>query len=57
MHVLAIDEATVKHILEDKSDLSLDMSTLLSMVHLILYQSYEIQIRDRHAVWAAKFSL
>ena len=57
LHVLAIDEATAKHMLEDKSDLSLDMSTLLSMVRLILYQSYEIQIRDRHAVWAAKFSL
>ena len=57
LHVLAIDEATAKRILEDRPDLELDMSALRSVVHLTLYQSYEIQIHDRHAVWAAKFSL
>ena len=56
LHVLPIDEATAKRILEDKPDLKLDMSVLRSMVHLTLYQSYEIQIHDRHAVWATKFS-
>lgn len=56
LHVLPIDETTAKRILEDNPDLKLDMSTLCSMVHLTLYQSYEIQIHDRHAVWAAKFS-
>ena len=56
LNVLAIDEAAVGRMLEDNPDLKLDLNTLLSMVHLILYQSYEIQIHDRHAVWAAKFS-
>lgn len=56
LHVLAIDEAAAGRMLEDNPDLKLDLNTLLSMVHLILYQSYEIQIHDRHAVWAAKFS-
>lgn len=56
LHVLAIDEAAAKRMLEDNPDLKLDANTLLSMVHLILYQSYEIQIHDQHAVWAAKFS-
>lgn len=56
LHILAIDEAIAKHMLEDKPDLGLDMSTLLSMVRLTLYQSYEIQIHDQQAVWAATFS-
>lgn len=56
LHVLPIDEATAKRISEDKPDLKLDMSALRSMVHLVLYQSYEIQIHDRYAVWATKFS-
>lgn len=56
LHVLAIDKAAAEHMLEDNPDLKLELNALLSMVHLILYQSYEIQIHDRHAVWAAKFS-
>jgi hypothetical protein len=56
LHVLSIDEAAAGRMLEDDPDLKLDVNTLLSMVNLILYQSYEIQIHDRHAVWAAKFS-
>ncbi len=56
LQVLAIDEAAAKRLLEDNPDLKLDVGTLLSMVHLILYQSYEIQIHDQSAVWAAKLS-
>jgi len=56
LHVSAIDEATAKQILEDNPDLSLDTCALRSIVHLTLYQSYEIQIHDRHVVWSAKFS-
>ncbi len=56
LHVLAIDEVTAEHMLEDNPDQKFELNTLLSMVHLILYQSYEIQIHDRHAVWAAKLA-
>jgi hypothetical protein len=56
LQVLAIDEATAKRMLEDNPDLKLDVNTLLSMVHLILYQSYEIQVHNQNAVWAAKLS-
>ena len=56
LHMLPIDEETAKRILEDKPDLKLDMSTLRSMVHLTLYQSYQIQINDQRAVWATKFA-
>ena len=56
LQVLAIDEVAAKRMLEDNPDLKVDVNTLLSMVHLILYQSYEIQIHDRHAVWTVKFS-
>jgi hypothetical protein len=56
LKVLTIDEVTAKHMLEDNPNLKLDVDSLLSMVRLILYQSYEIQIHDRKAVWAAKFS-
>ncbi len=56
LKVLAIDEVTAKQMLKDNPELNLDANSLLSMVRLILYQSYEIQIRDRKAVWAAKFS-
>jgi hypothetical protein len=56
LRVLAIDEGSAKRMLEDNADLKLDVNALLSMVHLILYQSYEIQIHDRNAVWAAKVS-
>ena len=55
LHVLPIDEETAKRILADKPDLKLDMNTLRSMVHLTLYQSYQIQINDQCAVWATKF--
>ena len=57
LQVLAIDELTAKRMLEDNPDLKLDVNTLLSMVHLILYQSYEIQVHDQQAVWAAEISL
>jgi len=56
LHVLPIDEKTAQRILEDKPDLELDMSTLHSMVHLTLHQSYQIQINDQRAVWATKFA-
>jgi hypothetical protein len=56
LNIVAIDEARAKQMLEERPDLELDMNALRSMVHLTLYQSYEIQIHDRHAVWAAKFS-
>jgi len=56
LHVLAIDEAAAKHLLEENPKLKSDVNTLLSMIQLILYQSYELQIRDQNAVWAAKLS-
>ena len=56
LKVSPIDELAAKQILEDNPDLKLDVNSLLSMVHLILYQSYEIQVRDQHAVCAAKLS-
>jgi len=56
LQVLAIDEATARRILEENPDLKLDVDALLSMVNLILYQSYEIQVHDQQAVWAAKIS-
>lgn len=56
LQVLAIDEVVAKRMLEDNPDPKVDVNTLLSMVHLILYQSYKIQIHDRYAVWAVKFS-
>lgn len=57
LKVLAIDEARAKGILEEKPDLKLDLNTLRSMVHLRLFQSYDFEIHERHAVWTAKFSL
>lgn len=56
LHVLPIDEEKAKQILENKPDLKLNMSTLRSMVHLTLYQSYQIQVNDKSAVWATKFA-
>jgi len=56
LHVLAIDKAAAERMLEDHPELKLDLNDLLSMVHLTLYQSYEIQIHDQQAIWAAKFS-
>jgi hypothetical protein len=56
LQVLAIDEATARRILEENPDLKLNVDALLSMVNLILYQSYEIQVHDQQAVWAAKIS-
>jgi len=56
LHVLAINEITAKRMLEDDPGLKLDLNTLLSMVNLTLYQSYEIEIHNRHAVWTTKFS-
>ncbi|MCW4011781.1 MAG: hypothetical protein NWF07_02185 [Candidatus Bathyarchaeota archaeon] len=56
LQVLAIDEAAAKQILENNPDLKLDISTILSKVHLFLYQSYEIQVLDQKAVWSTKFS-
>lgn len=56
LQVLAIDEITAKRMLEDNPDLKLDVNTLLSMVHIILYQSYDVQVHDQHAVWATRFS-
>ena len=32
------------------------LNALRSMVHLRLYQSYDFEVNERHAVWAAKFS-
>jgi len=55
LQVLTINEAAAKRMLEDNPNLKLDVNTLLSMVHIILYQSYEIQIHDQNAVWVAKF--
>lgn len=56
LRVLPIDEVTARQILDDKPSLELDMIALRSMVHLFLYQSYDMKIHDRHAVWAARFS-
>lgn len=56
LQVSTIDETAANRILENNSDIKFDINTLLSMVNLILYQSYEIQIHDRRAVWAIKFS-
>ncbi len=56
LQVSAIDEVTAKRMLKDNPGLKLDVNTLQSMVHLTLYQSYEIQVHDQKAVWAAKFS-
>ena len=57
LQVLAIDELTAKRMLEDNPGLKLDVNTLLSMVHFIPYQSYEIQVHDQQAAWAAEISL
>lgn len=57
LQVLSIDEATARRILEESPDLKLDEDALLSMVNLILYQSYEIQVHDQQAAWAAEISL
>ncbi|MDD5702687.1 MAG: hypothetical protein PHU23_11635 [Dehalococcoidales bacterium] len=57
LQVSEIDEVTAKRMLDDNPDFKLDVGTLISMVHLVLYQSYVIQIHDREAVWAAKFSI
>jgi hypothetical protein len=56
LQVSAIDEESAKRMLEDNPDLKVDVGALLSMVHLTLYQSYEIQVRNQNAVWAAKLS-
>lgn len=56
LQVSAIDEVTAKRMMEDNPDLKLDVSTLLSLVRITLYQSYEIQVRNQNAVWAAKLS-
>jgi hypothetical protein len=56
LKVLAIDEVTAKQMLEDNPDFKLDVNSLFSMVRLILNQSYEIQIHEQKAVWAARFS-
>jgi len=57
LQVLSIDEETARRILEESPDLKLDEDALLSMVNLILYQSYEIQVNDQQATWAAEISL
>ncbi len=57
LQVLSIDEETARRILGESPDLKLDVDALLSMVNLILYQSYEIQVHDQQAVWAAEISL
>jgi hypothetical protein len=56
LSIQSIDEARAKRMLEDRPDLKLDINALRSMVHLRLYQSYGFEIRDQHAIWAAKFS-
>ncbi|RAL70560.1 hypothetical protein C1G86_0936 [Dehalococcoides mccartyi] len=56
LQVSALGEVTARRMVKDNPDLKLDVNTLLSMVHLTLYQSYEIQVHDQKAVWAAKFS-
>ena len=56
LRVLPIGDATARQILKDNSSLELDLKALRSMVHLFLYQSYEIKIQDRYAVWAAMLS-
>lgn len=56
LSIQPIDEARAKQMLEDRSDLKLEMNALRSMVHLRLYQSYTFEIHDQHAIWAAKFS-
>jgi len=56
LRVSAIDEVAAKQLLKNNPNLKSDVSTLLSMVHLILYQSYEIQVSNQYAVWAAKLS-
>lgn len=57
LQVLSIDEAAARRILGENPDLKLDINALLSMVNLILYQSYEIQVHDQQAAWAAEISL
>ena len=57
LQVLAINEATARQILEKNPDLKLDVEALLSMVNLILYQSYEIQVHNQQAAWAAEIAL
>jgi hypothetical protein len=52
--VSAMDEESAIRMLENNPDPKLDMGTLLSMVHLVLYQSYEIKVHDQHAIWSAK---
>jgi len=56
LQVSAIDEETAKEMLQSQPDLPWDENTLLSMVRLTLWQSYEIQVHDRSAVWATKLS-
>jgi len=56
LHVLAIDEEMAIRILEDNPNIKLGIKALLSRVNLKLYQSYDLEIHDQKAVWAAKFS-
>lgn len=56
LQVKAVDEAEAREMLARRPDLGLDMDALRSEAHLLLYQSYEFEIHDRGAVWAAKVS-
>lgn len=55
LNVLPIDEAMAQRIVTERTD-NLDLETLLSRVQLLLYQSYEIEVADRQAIWGATLS-
>ncbi|MCH7738178.1 MAG: hypothetical protein IH872_12355 [Chloroflexi bacterium] len=52
LHVLPIDEATARQIVERRPDLTLDL--LRSMVQFTLYQSYDFEVADPKAIWGSK---
>lgn len=54
LRVLAIESKAATEIAKARPELSLDM--LRSMVQFHLYQSYDIEVVELQAIWAAKFS-